>query len=117
MKLRVELLSRIIENKYSMGGTARFAVFRFAQSATRDILLDENLGSSNFVKRMNDLTWLNEGSFLDRGLNEVERYSGVNTLCPASEFRYSEVFEILIESRVHSKILRNDPISVVGHEC
>ena len=92
MKLRIELLSRIIENKYSMGGTARFAVFRFAQSATRDILLDENLGSSDFVKRMNDLTWVNEGSFLDRGLNEVERYSWINSLCPAPKFGHSEVF-------------------------
>merc|ERR1711981_452660 len=73
MKLRVEMVARNINNNHKIGEDTRFSVIRYAQQAHLDISVSQNLDYKTFSAKLDTLETFNEGSYLDRGLELLQR--------------------------------------------
>ena len=62
--------------------TSRLSVITYAESATTDIQIDDfnSYDFSLFSDKLNKLQWKNQGSFLNKGLDELEKAIG-NSVC------------------------------------
>jgi len=70
MLLRMNLFARRANDNKNM--VTRFSVIRYATSGIVDIPINNNLNYNQFIADLTKLSWLNEGSFLNKGLDEVE---------------------------------------------
>ena len=70
MLLRMNLFARRANNQKHMH--TRFSVIRFATKGIVDIPIDSGMDYYQFIAKMTNLNWLNEGSFLNTGLDAVE---------------------------------------------
>ena len=70
MLLRMNLFARRTNNQKHIH--SRFSVIRFATKGIVDIPIDSGMEYHQFIAKLSDLNWLNEGSFLNTGLDAVE---------------------------------------------
>merc|ERR1711970_1496925 len=67
MLLRINSLARGVTHNHPMGSSSRFSVITYAEKAQVKIGLDENLTFEEFSKKLDGLSTINQGSFLDQG--------------------------------------------------